>query len=77
LLEAYGDCIHQNDGTHLDGGIKDDAVWQARWCKLVALPCQRYDAPGGSVGQHFMRILTEELEGIHSRKWGASDLPPQ
>jgi hypothetical protein len=36
LLEVYGNCyIHdQNNGSHLDhldGGIKDDAVWQARW----------------------------------------------
>jgi hypothetical protein len=50
LLEVYGDYIGQNDGTHLDGGIKDDAVWQARWRKLVALPCQCYDTPGGSAG---------------------------
>jgi hypothetical protein len=49
LLEVYGDYIHQNDGTHLDGCIKDDAVWQAHWRKLVALPCQRYYAPGEKV----------------------------
>ncbi len=26
--EVYGDHIHQNPGTHLNGGITDDALWQ-------------------------------------------------
>ena len=51
LMDVYGDYIHQNDGSHLDGGIKDDAVWQARWAKLIVLPAQRYNAPGGPVGR--------------------------
>jgi hypothetical protein len=29
LMKVYGDHIHQNDGTHLDGGMKDDDAWQA------------------------------------------------
>ena len=30
LCSIYGDTIHQNDGTHLDGGIGavDNAKWQ-------------------------------------------------
>ena len=30
LIEVYGDSIHQNDGTHLDGGIGEakDQKWQ-------------------------------------------------
>ena len=27
MFEVYGDKVHQNDGTHLDGGIPDDKVW--------------------------------------------------
>ena len=69
LMEVYGGYIHQNDGSHLDGDIKEDSVWQSRWRKLVALPCQRYNAPGGAVGRRFMRLLTEELNGIRKRKW--------
>ena len=38
LTRVYGDCVHQNDGTHLDGGIRDDMVWQERWKKIVGLP---------------------------------------
>jgi hypothetical protein len=71
LMEVYGDYIHQNDGSHLDGGIKDDAVWQEHWRKLVILPPQRYDSPSGPVGRRFVRLLTKELEGIHSRKWNS------
>ena len=28
VLEAYGNTIHLNDGTHLDGGVADGAFWQ-------------------------------------------------
>ena len=31
----YGDHVHANDGTHLDGGIKDDATWQRSWKRVV------------------------------------------
>jgi hypothetical protein len=31
LMSVYGDYIHQNDGTHLDGEIADDTLWQERW----------------------------------------------
>jgi hypothetical protein len=71
LLGVYDDYIHQDDRTHLDGGIKDDAVWQERWRTVVTLPGQRYNAPGGAVGRYFVRLLTEELNCICSRKWNS------
>jgi hypothetical protein len=47
-MTVYGDYyVHQNDGTHLDGGVKEDDVWQAQWRKLIILPSQRYNAPSG------------------------------
>jgi hypothetical protein len=30
LMDVYGDYIHQNDGSQLDGDIKDDAAWQSQ-----------------------------------------------
>eukprot|EP00978_Attheya_sp_CCMP212_P030781 scaffold114420_cov71-Attheya_sp.AAC.1 len=69
LMGVYGDFVHQNDGTHLDGGIKDDKIWQERWKKLVVLPTKRYDAPGGAIGRQFVEGLADELEGIRKRKW--------
>ena len=29
LQEVYGDWVHANPDTHLDGGIRDDSAWQA------------------------------------------------
>jgi hypothetical protein len=28
---VHGDHVHQNPGTHLNGGILDDAKWQHYW----------------------------------------------
>jgi hypothetical protein len=38
LNKVYGDYVHQNPGTHLDGGIADDALWQERWSRLTVYP---------------------------------------
>eukprot|EP00978_Attheya_sp_CCMP212_P042445 scaffold258630_cov55-Attheya_sp.AAC.1 len=70
-MGVYGDYVHQNNGTHLDGEIADDKIWQARWQKLVALPTKRYNAPGGHVGCQFIEVLVDELEGIRKRKWNS------
>ena len=71
LREVYGDCIHPNDGTHLDGGIRDDAKWQERWKKIVGLPPQRYNAPNGKVGRLFVKEVAEELQGVTKRRWNS------
>ena len=50
LREIYGDWVHANPSTHLDGGVRDDSVWQAWWRDLAVMPSRRYDAPIGKVG---------------------------
>ena len=35
LQEVYGDWVHANPGTHLDGGIRDNSAWQAWWRDLA------------------------------------------
>ena len=30
LQGVYGDFPHHNDGSHLDGGVADDAIWKRR-----------------------------------------------
>ena len=50
LREVYGDWVHGNLVTHLDGAIKDDSAWQAWWRDLMVMPSRRYDAPSGKVG---------------------------
>ena len=36
LQGVYGDFLHQNDGSHLDGGIVNDTACQRRWRRLAA-----------------------------------------
>ena len=38
LASVYGDYARANDGSHLDGGIPDDARWQHRWKRVVQHP---------------------------------------
>ena len=28
ILSLYGDHVHRNNGTHLDGGVVGDRMWQ-------------------------------------------------
>ena len=35
LQEVYGDCPNHNDGLHLDGGVKNNAIWQSCWRRLA------------------------------------------
>ena len=61
LRSVYGDYVHRNDGTHLTGGINDDALWQTRWRRISNLTPRFYDAPKGKAGRRFVILLTEEL----------------
>eukprot|EP00957_Ditylum_brightwellii_P101409 7728389-Ditylum_brightwellii.AAC.1 len=45
LIAVYGHTIHDNDGSHMNGGILYDGKWQAYWATLTALPSQLYDVP--------------------------------
>jgi hypothetical protein len=55
LDRVYGDHVHQNPGTHLDGGITNDVMWQDYWSScLVVCPSQTYDAPNGAVGHRYI-----------------------
>jgi hypothetical protein len=69
--KVYGDHVHQNPGTHLDGGIADDAKWQDYHRRLIVYPSQRYDAPSGKVGRRFVESITTLLDGVQTRKWNA------
>ena len=66
---VYGDHVHQNDGTHLNGGIADDAEWQARFNTLIVLHNQQYDLPRGRVGHTFIDEFSNIIEGVIDRKW--------
>ena len=71
LQEVYGDWVHSNPGTHLDGGIHDNSAWKAWWRDLVVMPSRRYDAPSGRVGRRFVGTLGAELKGVRDRLWNS------
>ena len=71
LREVYGDWVHVNHGIHLDGGIRDDSVWQVWWHDLEVMPLRRYDAPSGRVGRRFVGKLGSELMGVRDRLWNS------
>ena len=63
LREVYGDRVHVNHGTHLDGGVREDSEWQAWWRDLAVMPLRCYDAPSGRVGRRFVGAVGQSLRG--------------
>ena len=59
--------IRQNNGIHLDGGMVDEKMYQARWREVMALSSQRYDVPSGRVGCLFIQAVVDELKGAVQR----------
>ena len=69
LREVYGNWVHGNPGTHLNGGVANDSAWQAWWRDLAVMPSRRYDAPSGKVGCRFVGMLGTEMQGVRDRRW--------
>ncbi len=60
LLEIFGDTIHLNNGTHLDGGSSAamNAKYQWLYNCIVACSLPLYDLPNGRWAQRFLKMLT-------------------
>ena len=71
LREVYGDWVHNDLGTHLDGGIHDDSAWQAWRRDLAVMLSRHYDMLSGRVGRRFVRTLGDELRGVRDRLWNS------
>ena len=56
----HGDFLHHGDGSHLEGVIAEDALWQRCWRRLAAHSEIWYATPSGAVGRRFMAILDAE-----------------
>ena len=74
LQEVYGDFMYHNDGSHWDGGVADDAIWQICWHWLAVQSAIWYATPSGEVGCRFTEILAVEWRGVLGRIWN-SDRP--
>ena len=68
---VYGDHPHRNAGTHLNGDIAEDTLWQGRWKKLVQIHIPTYVVPSGKVGKRFVRTLAREFKGVRERQWNS------
>ena len=71
LQRVYRDFPDHNDGSHLDGGIADDAAWKSRWRRLSAQSASWYATPSGALGRRFTEILAAEWRGILARSWNS------
>ena len=71
LQGVYGDFPHHNDGSHLDGGITDDAAWQSRWRRISVQSAGWYATPSGAAGRRFTVILAAEWPGVLNRSWNS------
>ena len=71
LREVYGDFHQHNDGTHLAGGVPDDATWKSRWRRLAEQSASWYSAPPGKVGLRFTTVLAAEWRGVLGQKWNS------
>ena len=69
LREVYGDFSHQNNGTHLAGGVPDDAMWKSLWRQPAAQSARWYSTPPGKVGRRFTTVLVAEWRGAIDQKW--------
>ena len=71
LQEVYGDWVHRNPGTHLNGRIAEYRTWQGWWRYLAFMPSRRYEAPYGKVGRLYVNALVRELRGVCDRRWNS------
>ena len=67
LISRYGDCIHGNDGTHLDGGVEDDTYWQQLYNRVTDCNLLLWEVPS-KVETDFLQTLTKLLQDIRERK---------
>jgi len=73
LCSVYGDTIHQNDGTHLDGGIgaAEDAKWQRLHLRVAACNLPLHDLPNGRWAHWFLETMTDLWVGVVEHHWNS------
>ena len=74
LQGVYGDFPHHNYGSHLEGGVADNAIWQRHWRRLAAQSASWYATPYEAVGRRFTAILDLECRRVLDRSWN-SEIP--
>ncbi len=70
LLEIFGNTIHLNNETHLDGGIgtAKDAKWQRLYNRVTTCSLPLYGLPNGRWANCFLTTLTDLWVGVIQRR---------
>ena len=71
LQGVYGYFPHHNDGLHLHGGIKYNALWHRCWRRITAQSAIWYATPSGAVGRRFTEIWVAEWQVFLGRSWNS------
>ena len=73
LFSVYGDTIHRNTGTHLNGGISipEEAFWKRSYRAIATGRSNLVDLPTGKVTERFILKATAEFKGVRERKWNS------
>jgi hypothetical protein len=73
LLGIFGNTIHLNDGTHLDGGIgaAEDATWQRLYNHVAACSLPLYTLLNGRWAHCFLTTLADLWIGVIQRRWNS------
>ena len=68
MISTFGDTLHDNGGTHLNGGIADDKFWQGLHQRVVASALPLYTPPGGPIETEFLLLYTQLLADVRERR---------
>jgi hypothetical protein len=74
LLGIFGNAIHQNNGTHLNGriGISEDAKWQRLHKSVAACSLQPYNLPTSHLnGSQTSGLESFSTAGTPSNRWSS------
>ncbi len=73
LLGIFGNTIHLNNGTHLNGGIgaAEDAKWQRLYNHVTTCSLPLYNLPNGQWAHRFLMMLTYLWVGVIHWRWNS------
>jgi hypothetical protein len=76
LLGIFGDTIHLNYGTHLNGGIgaAEDAKWQRLYNHVATCSLPLYYLSNGQWAHCFLTMLTNLWVRVIQRRWNLERL---
>jgi hypothetical protein len=66
LNNVFGDHIHDNDGSQLDGNIEDDRIFQKYWRQVAGISPVLYSVPQCRIGKRFLSCVSALLRAARN-----------